>query len=110
VSDVRAGRYAIRVSAPGYRTRKEFVAVQARLRAAVDIALSPLPGALTVTAPADAQVLVDGVRVAVGPVRDHAVPAGKHLVVVQFRTGAPFVREVVVGPGRLVTMRASPSP
>ena len=97
------GQYTVRVSAPGYVAATERLLVGERDPGRLAVGLEPLPrptGRLLVASgTVSADVLVDGVRVAVTPATLPDVPAGEHDV--EVRSGPRTSRRhVTIDPGR----------
>ena len=100
IADVKPGVHKVRVEAPGYITAEmDATAVDGKFIVS-EVSLVEKPAQLAVTAPAGAQVSVDGRPVATAPLRQPiSLPAGKHFVSVTRRGHGGWSRELTLGRG-----------
>jgi len=107
IADVAPGRHKVHVEADGYfPADAEAVAVDGRLVVA-ELNLKDKPAHLTVSAPAGAEIAVDGHPVGTAPLAAIPLPAGKHVVAVAQRGRTAWSRDVTLGRGERTTVTAS---
>ncbi len=100
IKEAAPGKHKVRVELDGYFPQSvEGVAVEGRF-IVVEVNLEPMPAALTVDAPAGAEVTIDGKPVGEAPLpRAVDLPAGTHQVLVLARGHRAWSQEVKLGRG-----------
>jgi tetratricopeptide (TPR) repeat protein len=102
--EVTPGQHKVRVEAPEHQPAEVDTLAVAGTVVALNLTLTPAPGRLTVVAPAEASVRVDGRRLLhPGAVE---VPPGPHVVTVTARGRVPFQRQVEVTRGGALAVQA----
>ncbi|HEU4409399.1 MAG TPA: PEGA domain-containing protein [Polyangiaceae bacterium] len=107
VREVRPGKHAVLVRAPGYfDERDELMAVESDL-VALHVALRPRPGLLAFRVPEGARLFLDGRELGGAPLGAPVeVEPGAHVVAVTRPGRRAVAREVVVGRGERQTFAA----
>ncbi|MCS6799328.1 MAG: TonB-dependent receptor [Myxococcota bacterium] len=102
------GAHVLTISAPGHRTVRERLQVEARRTMRLEVSLPPLTGTLVVDdAESGALIELDGRQVGFTPAVLRDVPAGEHLVRVLRPGFRPFEQRVRIEPDASVTVDAS---
>lgn len=106
-ADVTAGAHRLHVSAPGFAPQDvDGTAIDGRL-VVVPVELAELSAHLTVTAPAGADIEIDGAPRGTAPLAHPLdVSAGTHFVAVMARGRRPWSREVSIGRGAATSLDA----
>src|SRR6185436_9094309 len=98
VADVKPGKHAVRITAPGYFDETRDVDVAAGAVAPLDVTLREKPGKLSIRARDGAQVSVDGRFVAATPLLQPIdVEPGHHLVTVTKNGYHASTQEIEIG-------------
>lgn len=105
---VTPGEHAVEVEAPGHSTEKiKVVAVAGRLVVA-EVTLKEQPARITVSAPDDSEVSVDGRPMGVTPLlRPLELSPGRHYVVVSQVGREPYARELELDRGQSTSVLAN---
>ncbi|MBK8011540.1 MAG: PEGA domain-containing protein [Deltaproteobacteria bacterium] len=100
IVDVKPGRHALTITAPGYFDKSlDVLAVDGRL-VGVDAVLTPKPALLRISAPDDAEVSIDGRLQGTTPFSNPIeVPEGEHFIAVTQSGAYPFVEEMTLKKG-----------
>lgn len=107
---IPAGRHAVVVSAPGFRTDESALVLEAGALVPLKIRLEPAGGKLRVSADADdARVTIDD-HPAVAAPAERIVSPGKHVVQVEAGGRKTFRREIQVGPAETTVVHAELPP
>ncbi len=104
--DVEPKEHVVTVSADGYlpvEKKAKAVAGQSQL---IEVELRPRPASLSVATEDDAEIAIDGRGMATAPTRALELPAGKHLVTITHRGREPYGKELVLGRGEALTVKA----
>ncbi len=104
--NVPPGSHRVVVSARGFFTGETRIEVPQGATKIADVMLAPMPGRVTVATEAGARITVDGRLASNAPGAPLELPAGKHLITLSMRGRIPIAREVTVGRGDEITMRA----
>ena len=103
---VSPGARRLTVAAPEFVSRVIETTAVGGSTVALNVTLTPEPGALTVDAPAGARVEIDGRSLGSAPVAPVLLAPGRHRVVVVDAGRVPFVQSVVLGRAEAVTIVA----
>jgi hypothetical protein len=108
IRDVQAGDHLVFVEAAGFDSEGvKAVAVAGRLVVA-EVNLKEKPAKLTISAPDDSDITIDGRPMGVTPLaRPLDIPAGKHVVAITQVGRVPFSQEVVVERGQDASLVAN---
>ncbi|MCB9529194.1 MAG: PEGA domain-containing protein [bacterium] len=104
--EVAPGARRLVVEAPEHEPRTIETTAVAGSTVALNVTLTPQPGALTVRAPAGAQVEIDGRPLGPAPLPPIALAPGQHRVVVVESGRVPFVQTVAVERAQALTIEA----
>jgi hypothetical protein len=100
VVTVNPGPHTLTLTAPGYRKHERTIPVPEGTAFALDIALEPLPGVLTLTGTEGSEVLVDGRMVGALPLAPLSLEAGSHRLTVQKAGSRSSTRSFELDHGR----------
>lgn len=99
-TNLEAGQYRLKLSAPGYADITRNVLVEKNKTLTEEVVLSELPGSLEViTVPAKAEVLLDGKSCGVTPVKLDAIKAGTYTVTINKESFDTVIRQVEISRG-----------
>ncbi len=98
VATIAPGKHEVTLSASGYASQTRRILVPASASYALDLALQPLPGSLSLTGLAGSEVWLDGRLVAGLPVARLRVSAGPHQLVVRKQGKLSYERLIRVAP------------
>lgn len=108
---VAPGVHKVQVKRPGFKDFNGTVTVRPGAVAHVIVVLEPVSGVLAVQSePADAEVLVDGARAGVTPLKDALLPPGSHEVTVRRDGFVPSVQKITVSAGKDYELHAQLRP
>ncbi|MFN2328280.1 MAG: PEGA domain-containing protein [Chromatocurvus sp.] len=94
---IRSGNYDLRVSAEGYTTYQGTLTVSRDASQRLDIALSPLPGRVTLSGlPAGASITIDGKDAGRVPFEGRQLAAGTHSIIITTERYLPQTRTIDV--------------
>jgi outer membrane receptor for ferrienterochelin and colicins len=108
--ELPVGRYVVRVSAPGYVPAEARAVVHEGRVVEMELTATPLPrptGRLLVASAVDAQVFLDGVRVAVTPATLSNTAVGAHQLELRAPDGQSWKRSLIVQEGRTTYVEAA---
>ncbi len=109
-NNVTPGPHAIHVTAAGYKPVDRAEQVVQGTSSMVEVQLAPEPARIAIVTEATAAIGLDGHPVGAAPLAPVSVPAGKHVVTILRRGRVAFAREVALGNGEQIELRAPLAP